>query len=120
MNFQTHYSRMLIPYEQRICEAHPGGGKSLTVPDMTLPLRTLVERFVQKREVPVAPDGVYLEDDSVLNDFYPENMDMEERLEFAAAVGSAISDEMDNRRKPKPASDPVPAPTLFGDDIAGI
>ena len=109
---------MSIPFEQRICEAHPGGGISKTVPDMTLSLRTLVERYVQRREVPHAPDAAYLSEDSILNDFYPENMDIEERLEFADAIAHAVADETSKRKKPAPA--PAPEPEPIRDDIAGV
>lgn len=118
--FQTHYSRMAIPYEQRICEATKVSGISQTVPDQILPLRTLVQRYVQRRDVPMI-EGVYLDEDSILNDFHPENMDIEERLEFALAIGHAVSDEKRKMKKasPVPAPDGAPAPVVR-DDIAGV
>jgi len=115
MKFQTHFSRMAMPYEQRICEATLVTDKSKTVPDLTLSLRTLVERYVQRREVPQG-DGVYLADDSVLNDFTPEYMDPEERLEFAAAIQSVVSDELKERKKPKQPAPPAPTPDIITND----
>jgi len=121
--FQTHYSRMAMPYEQRVCEATLIKDKSKTVPDMTLSLRQLVERYVQRREVPTM-EGVYLAEDSVLNDFTPEYMDAEERLEFAVAIQSVVSDELRERKKPKtpaaaPAAVEIPAEHVR-DDVNGI
>lgn len=125
MKFQTHYSRMGLSLAERACYFNPGGGEYLTVPDQTLPLRTLVERYVQRREVPVG-QGVFLEEDSVLHDFHPESMDHEERLEFAEAISYAVSDEMQKRKKTVPASAPAPASGApapsdsVRDDIAGV
>jgi len=121
MNFQTHFSRMAMPYEERICEATLIKEKSKTVPDLTLSLRTLVERYVQRREIPTM-EGVYLDDDSVLNDFSPEYMDAEERLEFATAIQSVVADEVKQRNKPKPAAASAAAstPEYIRDDITGM
>lgn len=103
---------------------HPGGGKLTTVPDMTLTVRELFNLYVQGRDVPQA-DGVYLEEDDVLNQFHPEYMDFEEKLEFAAALGEAVQDEYKARKRPKkqpgpaPAASPAPSDTIR-DDIAGV
>lgn len=123
--FQTHYSRMGMPFEQRAAFFNPGGGEYLTAPDLTLSLRNLVERYVQRRDVPQG-DGVYLPEDSVLHDFHPESMDFEERLEFADAISYAVSDELKKRKKPAaapapaPAGAPAPVDVPERDDINGI
>jgi len=104
-----------MPYEERICEATKITDKSKTVPDLTLSLRTLVERYVQRREVPQG-EGVYLSDDSILNDFNPEYMDVEERFEFADAIQSVVSDELKERKKSKQPASPAPIPDIISND----
>lgn len=120
MNFQTHFSRMMLPFEQRICEANPGGGKSQTVPGLTLSLKELAARYIQRRDVPQG-EGIYLDDDSILNDFNVEYMDPEDRMEFSQILESVVADEHKTRTKPKkPAAPASPTPEIIRDDITGI
>lgn len=120
MNFQTHFSRMMLPYEERICESNPGGGKSQTVPGLTLSLKELAARYIQRRDVPQG-DGVYLPEDSILNGFNVEYMDPEDRLEFSAILDTVITDEYNTRKKSKkPAAPASPTPEIITDDLTGI
>lgn len=120
MNFFNCYT---APGRARVY--HPGGGKKHTIPDQTLSVRDLFTRYRQGRDVPQF-DGVYLEEDDILNDFYPERMDVEERLELAAALEHVVTDEYKKRKKTglRPeASVPEASSSSVGiirDDIAGV
>jgi len=119
MNFRTQYSAMREPLEIRSCRWYSCNEPSKTVPDMTMSLRTLVQRFIQKRDVPQG-DGIYLEENSFLHDFPVEFMDAEERIELAQAIDYTVQEEAAKLRKPKKQPPAAPNPEIIRDDITGI
>lgn len=75
---------------------------SMTVPDQTLPLRTLIERYTRGQSVPVIQQDY--NDDPMWDGV--ENLSKLELLDRAMEVGESIREF----QKPKPKPEPAPAP----------
>ena len=73
-------------------------GESLTIPGMSVPLRDLLDRFVQGREVPIQGEPVY---EGHLNIEDVRVMDKVEKEEYARKVRAAIGDYQRELQKAK-------------------
>lgn len=70
---------------------HPQG-ETMTVPDQTLSLRTLVERYTRGQSVPLLGGAVFVEDDDV----HLDKMDLTDRLHFKQNVEAFIVETRDD------------------------
>lgn len=85
-------------------------GESLTIPGQTLPLRTLLDRYVMGGNVEVFPP-VYLgeEETDIPDDL--ERMDPFEKLEMARELRQSIADaQLGKQQTVEPVSEPVSEP----------
>lgn len=80
-------------------------GKSMTVPDQSLTLKTLVTRYTRNQDVPVFP-GVFASEDAgeLLR------MDKVEKAAYASELRKYVRKGVAPTPKPDPAPEPAPVP----------
>ncbi|AXL15348.1 hypothetical protein [Microviridae sp.] len=78
------------------------GDKSLTVPDMTFSIATLLERYTRSQELPFIEGAGYESEDEVPLDLPDlEKMDKMEKLEYASELREVVEEGQERRKKRK-------------------
>lgn len=120
--FVEHYTEVVTYREQdgdtrtvreelKLCVGEWNTKPSMTIPDQTLSMKDLVDKYIRGEHVEVF-QGTYSDED--FSEF--DTMDKMEKLEYARQVGEVIQEIQYNANKPKPKPVP-PAPPAPDSDM---
>lgn len=83
---KTRYGQMDIPFNEKSYE--PGGGKSMTIPDMTFSIPEILERFTRGIMPQGSKGGTFNDGNDILEGVDPRSLDLSEK--------KAVLDHVDN------------------------